>query len=187
MQVFSYLCALIFIIMKQLPLFLTLTIALLTTGCNNTYSDLLKAEKKLIDSYIDRSSTPYHGVSNYDYFYFYQTLKGPDSIEVDGIKKSNAIALGDRVLIRYRKYGLEAYTDTISYWSTDDGGSPITFVYDFSNSTGVSCTGWHVAISQMGTYGSECKIICPSKLGFNSDNATVTPYGYDLHVEKHPL
>ena len=46
-----------------------------------------------------------------------------------------------------------------------------------------SCTGWQVALKYMKYTDSECKIICPSKLGFSNENSAVIPYGYDLKIK----
>lgn len=175
-------------------LLLLLPCLLLLTGCKgNTYSKLLKQEKKVIDNYISRmdinvidnapklaqgqcwGDKDYLSMPKYDNFYFH--LVSP----VDTTREK--IVTGDIVNVRFRKYTLNEYGDTISYWTTDDAGDPLTFTVG-TTATNNSCIGWHMAIMQMKYSGSECKIICPSTIGFDDDNSSVTPYGYDLKVTK---
>lgn len=156
----------------------------MTSCSSNTYARQLSAEKKLIEEYIKRNginviySEPdawgekdYLKVEGYDNLYFHLVERGTtDTVEVKA---------ADRIVLRYKKYTLEEYSDTISYWGTDDGGYPISFAYaDMSSKS--ACTAWHAAITQMKLSGSTCKIICPSKLGFDEDKNSVTPYGYTL-------
>ena len=113
-------------------------LALFMVGCKgNTYSKLLKKEQKKIKNYISRmdirvvSSAPdvkqgeswpekdYISMPTYEYFYFHL------STPLDTLR--DVIHAGDVVNVRYRKYGLDSYTDTISCWTTDDAGEPITF------------------------------------------------------------
>lgn len=176
--------------------FLLIALTITIAGCKgNTYSKLIKKEKKKIERYMSReglrvlSSAPdvahgekwgekdYIALDGYDYLYYH--LSSP----VD--TNATRLALGDRINLRYRKYGLDAYTDTISYWTTDDGGEPITLVVG-STAANISCEGWRLAILQMGRSGSECRIICPSTAGFSEDNASVTPFVYDLKITKRP-
>jgi hypothetical protein len=156
----------------------------MTSCSSNTYARQLAAEKKLIEEYIQRNNInvlytepevwgekDYYKVENYDNLYFHLVSKGTtDTVPIEA---------ADRVIARYKKYTLEEYSDTISYWGTDDGGYPISFAYaDMSSKS--ACTAWHAAITQMKFSGSTCKIICPSKLGFDEDKNSVTPYGYTL-------
>jgi len=169
-------------------------LAFFMVGCKgNTYSKLLKKEQKKIKNYISRmdirivSSTPdvkqgeswpekdYISMPTYEYFYFHL------STPLDTLR--DVIHAGDVVNVRYRKYGLDSYTDTISCWTTDDAGEPITFTVG-STADYNTCPAWNAAILQMKYSGSECKIICPSTAGFDADNSSVTPYGYDLRVTK---
>jgi hypothetical protein len=45
-----------------------------------------------------------------------------------------------------------------------------------------ACIAWHIAVGLMKYSGTSCKIICPSKLGFDDANTSVTPYGYDISI-----
>ena len=174
--------------MKKCFIYIAVLAAVVTgmmTSCSsNTYARQLSAEKDLIEEYIERNGInvvytepevwgekDYLKVEGFDNLYFHLVERGTtDTVEVKA---------ADRVLVRYKKYTLETYSDTISYWDTDDGGYPITFTYADTYDTR-ACTAWHAAITQMKYSGSTCKIICPSKLGFDSDKNSVTPYGYTL-------
>ena len=143
-----------------------------------------RAEKKLIEDYIKRNGIQviykepevwgekdYLKVEGYDNFYFHLVERGTtDTVDVKA---------ADRVLVRYKKYTLDEYSDTISYWGTDDGGYPITFTYADTYDTR-ACAAWHAAITLMKRSGSTCEIICPSKLGFDAEKTNVTPYAYKL-------
>ncbi|MCR4663986.1 MAG: DUF4827 domain-containing protein [Paludibacteraceae bacterium] len=167
-------------------------IAVIAAGCTtNTYSKLRTKEKNLIDSYISRQgihvvkSMPdvqqgekwnekdYLALEEYDQLYFHL---------VSAVDTTRELAAGDKVNIRFRKYSLDVYADTISYWTTDDAGEPIQMTIGSTSGT-YNCTGWQAAILAMKQEG-ECKIICPSVYGVSDDNSTVTPYCYDLRVTK---
>lgn len=174
--------------MKRLFLYIVLlgvAVAGTMMSCSsNTYARQLRAEKKLIEDYIKRNGIQviykepevwgekdYLKVEGYDNFYFHLVDRGTtDTVDVKAT---------DRVLVRYKKYTLDEYSDTISYWGTDDGGYPITFTYADTYDTR-ACAAWHAAITLMKRSGSTCEIICPSKLGFDSDKTNVTPYAYKL-------
>ena len=161
---------------------------LIVAGCknNNVYKDLLKQEEKLIEEFIKRNKIQvvkeqpevwgenvYWKVPDYDDFYFHLVAQG-DTTQPE-VKEN------DIVLVRLKQYGLEAYTDTISCWTTLDSPEPIKLQYLVASEN--SCTGWQLAIKYMKYTGAECKIICPSKLGFEEANSSVTPYGYDLKIK----
>lgn len=178
--------------MKRFGLYLLL-VPLLMVSCQmgTTYSKLLGKEKQTISDYIDREGIrvvneipqvwgekDYYAVPNYDNFYIH-------FIECDSTGGTKVEA-GNIILMRYKKYGLKAYSDTTRYWTTDDGGFPITF--QLGNTTDAYyCAAWTEAISVM-KYGSgHCRIICPSKMGFTEDNSSVTPYGYELKYKVKPF
>ena len=161
---------------------------LLVVGCknNNVYKDLLKEEEKLIASFIKRNNivvvdeqpevwgeNVYWKVLDYDDFYFHLVTQGDTTLP--------EVQANDIVLLRLKQYGLEAYTDTVYCWTTLDSPEPIKVQYMVSSEN--SCTGWQLAIKYMKYTGAECKIICPSKLGFEDANSSVTPYGYDLKIK----
>ena len=181
--------------MKTYSIYFLFFIALLCSCKGNTYSKQIKKENKKIENYLSREGIRVLGsepevaqgerwgekdfiaLEGYDNLYYH--LSSP----VD----TNAAALiaGDRINVRYRRYGLDAYTDTVSYWTTDDAGEPITLIVGDASATN-SCAAWRLAIIRMGRSGYECRIICPSTAGFTEDNASVTPYVYDLKVTKRP-
>ena len=153
---------------------------------NNVYKDLLKEEEKLIESFIKRNNivvveeqpevwgeNVYWKLPDYDDFYFHLVAQG-DTAQPE-------VQENDMVLLRLKQYGLEAYTDTIYCWTTLDSPEPIKLQYMVASEN--SCTGWQLAIKYMKYTGAECKIICPSKLGFEEANSSVTPYGYDLKIK----
>jgi len=160
-------------------------------GCEskNTYSKLREQEKKDINDFIAREGInvvnelpttwgekDYYAVPNYDDFYIHIVSQDPTAREAQ---------LGNIILVRYKKYGLGAYSDTTRYWTTDDGGEPIPFQLG-NTSDEYYCLGWTVAMSVVKYSQSVCRIICPSKMGFSADNSSVTPYGYELKLTIKP-
>jgi len=159
---------------------------ILFSSCSSTptYAELLSSEKVQIADYIKReninvlSSFPKDSIwkkndyvltSSGLYFHMENYGVGTDSVEV-----------GNTVVPRYKQYGLAVGSDTISNWSTVDFAYPSTFVY--GNYT-QSCVAFQEAASYMKRNESVAKIIVPSKLGFNADMLSVTPYGYDLRIK----
>jgi hypothetical protein len=166
---------------------------MLFCGCSgNTYSKQIREEKKLINSYIQKqgirvlneapdvahgqhwNEKDYVAVEGYDNFYYHLTTAA-DTTAAD-------LTNGTRINLRYRKYGLTAYADTVNCWTTDDQGDPVQITLGTLGNN--SCSAWHIAIRKMGHSGAECRIICPSTIGFTEDNATVTPYVYDLKATR---
>lgn len=183
--------------MKKYLLFAGILMGLMITAesCkqNTTvYSDQLKAEKKLINKWVEDHNIEiiYEDPARYedwvndpsyankflelgDYCYFHLTQLGDTT--------SDPIVTGDQILARYRKYTLTQNPDTFSYWNTNEMPYPVEFQYNRLSDN--SCTAWHYAIKHMQYTGAEATIIVPSKLGFSADNKTVTPYGYDLRIQ----
>lgn len=174
--------------MKQITIFaLLMSIAFVLIGCNNnTYSDDLKEEQKLIENFIQRqgiqvvteepsewADNVYWKLPDYDNYYFHLVQRGDTT--------SAELEAKDKVLLRYRQYTLDAYADTISYWTTLDSPNPVEMQYMVSSQA--SCTGWQLALQYMKYSGAECKIICPSKLGFTDQNSNVIPFGYDMKIQ----
>ena len=186
--------------MKKIQLILMGIVLMATYGCNsNIYSEQLKKERKLIESYIARQGlnivdtlpaddqweeNTYYRVPDYDNFYFHMVELGDTTFVLpgDSVSRENAeLESGEQVLLRFIRYTLEEYPDTISNWGTMDSAEPIKLQYMVNSET--SCTGWQVALKYMKYHEAQCKIICPSKLGFIEENSTVTPYGYDLKIK----
>ena len=179
--------------MKKIQWIMMGIVLMLTYSCkSNIYSEQLKAERALIENYIARQGIVvvdtlpaddkwgekvYYRVPDYDNFYFHMvelgdTLSSAEEAEIES---------GETVLLRYKRYTLNEYPDTIYNWTTMDSSEPIKLQYMVASSN--SCTGWQLAIKYMKHTGAECKIICPSKLGFEEANSSVTPYGYDLKIK----
>ena len=170
---------------------LLMSMTFILIGCNNnTYSDDLKAEEELIESFIKRQGIKvvteeptewtenlYWKLPDYDNFYFHLTERGDTTLA--------ELEAKDKVLLRYRQYTLDAYADTISYWTTLDSPNPVEIQYLVQSS--VSCSGWQIALQHMKYSGAQCKIICPSKLGFSDQNSYVIPYGYDMKIQIKPF
>lgn len=176
--------------MKIVPILFALgTAAAILSSCSaNSYSKDLKAEKKLIEDYIAREhinvikelpkndedwgEKDYYQVSGYDYLYYHLVKRGP---------KVNPITATETAVMRFKQYTLTVNADTADYWTTLNSAYPLEFTYltDYTKAP----TAWHVAVGLMEYSDSECKIICPSKLGFTDDQTTVTPYGYHMKMK----
>lgn len=173
--------------MKTKIVFILLVVALFT-ACkrNNVYSELLKAERNLIEEYMQRQGISvvkeeptewkehvYWQLPDYDNIYFHLVDQG-DTTQA-------AIEAKETVLLRFKRYTLNAYADTLYNWTTQDSPEPVKFQYMVNSDN--SCIGWQTAVKYMKYPGAQCKIICPSKLGFSEENSSVTPYGYDLKIK----
>ncbi|MBO4454579.1 MAG: DUF4827 family protein [Paludibacteraceae bacterium] len=186
--------------MKQTKWIAIIGIALIGWGCNsNTYSRMRDKEDKLIANYISRNQLniltkepaddyvwgekDYYKMVGYDNFYFHLISRG-DSIWVDSATNDTtdlSIIAGDKVVVRYKQFELTEYPDTLSYWSTLDQAYPYEFQY--LNTTDCEATGWHLAVRLMKYPNSQCQIIQPSKLGFNSAQMSVTPYSFIMKIK----
>ncbi len=151
----------------------------------NTYASDLQEEKDLMADYIKRNQLnildtipTVWGEKDYveidDYLYFHLSYVG-DSASHDSIET------GDEINLRYIRYTLDVVADTVSYWTTAEAPTPITFRYGVSSAA--VCSGWLKALPYMKYSGSIAKIICPSKMGFSEEQSSVTPYGYDLKIQ----
>lgn len=165
-----------------------LLLAIYSCKNNNIYSEQLKKERQLIENYISRSGivvvdtipvddawgdNVYYRVPDYDNFYFHMVELG-DTTQAE-------IESGEDVLLRYKRYTLTENPDTLYCWTTMDSPDPVKFKYMEQSKD--ACTGWQVALKYMKYTDSQCKIICPSKMGFSEENSAVTPYGYDLKIK----
>ncbi len=176
--------------MKKIVLYsiLAFLISVLVVGCaKNSYAESLNKEKELVEEYIKRNKInilpeipedgnwgPNDYVEIDDYLYFHLSAVG-DTASHDSLE------IGMNVNLRYRRYTLDVYADTVSYWTTMEAPTPISFRYGTSSSA--TCSGWLKALPYMKYSGSEAKIICPSKMGFSAEQSSVTPYGYDLKIQ----
>ena len=176
--------------MKKIQIILIGVLLLAAYGCrnNNIYSEQLKRERALIENYISRSGivvvdtlpaddawgdNVYYRVPDYDNFYFHMVQLG-DTTEPE-------LESGETVLLRFKRYTLDEYPDTVFNWTTMDSADPIKLQYKINSET--SCPGWQLALEYMKYPDSQCKIICPSKMGFSEESSSVTPYGYDLKIK----
>lgn len=153
---------------------------------NTTYSELRKKEKLLIANYISRHNfnilteepaedyiwgeMDYYKVEGYDDFYFHLRHRG----------EAGEVMMNDMIVTRYKKFGLTEGADTISYWTTLDVPHPYEFLY--GNLSSCEAESWHMAVKLMKNSDSECEIIVPSKLGFDADQMSVTPYAFIMHI-----
>ena len=189
--------------MKRIVLGILTMLVILTTACtNNTYSHLRDQEDRLIANYISRNNLEivneepavdhvwgekeYYKVKGYDNFYFHLITRG-DSVYVDSISPTQKdtvdlkIVSNDVIIVRYRQFGLTENADTLSYWTTLEQAYPYEFHY--GNTSDCECVAWHLAVQLMKYPDSQCEIIVPSKMGFSSEQSSVTPYVYQLKIK----
>ena len=179
--------------MKKIQLILVGIVLLVAYGCNsNIYSEQLKKERKLIESYIARhgliivdtlpaddqwEENIYYRVPEGDNCYFHMVALGDTTFP--------EIEEKDEVRLRFKRYTLDEYADTLYNWGIMDSPDPVKFQYMVQSED--ACTGWQVALKYMKYPYSHCKIIVPSKMGFREENSTVTPYGYELKRTDNPI
>jgi len=191
--------------MKKIIYMLIALAAIVSTGCNNnTYSRLRESEDRLIANYISRNNlvilneepaenhvwaeNEYYDmpVSGYGHFYFHLISRGP-SFRIDSISPTEKdtveldIVAGELIVARYKKFGLQEDPDTMSYWTTLDQAYPMEFHYGAM--TECESAAWQAAIRLMHYPDSQCQLIVPSKMGFNAEQLSVTPYGYILKIK----
>ncbi len=172
----------------KLTFLFILALAAFNISCNNqqSYGNELQAEKKLIEDYIKRNNIVIVKIEplinewgENDYYeiddYLYYHLVDP------GDTTSAPLAYGDNISLRYRRYTLNEYSDTLSAWTTSDSASPVEFRMGTSSSK--TCEGWLQAVGYMMYNNAQCRIICPSKLGFSDATNSVIPYVYDLKIK----
>jgi len=185
--------------MKKIIYSLVIIGCLALSACSgNSYNSQRKAEDKLIENYLSRNNihvlteepaddyqwaeNDYYLIPDYDNLYFHLRKRG-DSIFIDGDDTTHidAIEAGETVVMRYKKFALTENADTLSYWSTLDQAYPTEFQY--GNTSQCEAIGWHMAVKYMKYSNAECQIICPSKLGFSTDDNSVTPYCYIMKMK----
>lgn len=190
--------------MRKTSIYILSLLGLILASCNNnTYSNALKEEEKLIENFIklqgiivvkDQPTTMeewkkmssdstkvhlvYWQVPDKDNFYFHLMEEGDTT--------QPALKVKDWVNLQYIQYTLDAYADTIPYadtirfWNTNDyqGNTP-----QIQYMVSTECEGWQIALKYMKYSGAQCKIICPSKQGFTEDQTSVTPRGFDMKIK----
>lgn len=181
--------------MRKTSIYILSLLGLILASCNNnTYSNALKEEEKLIENFIkrqgiivvkDQPSTieewgdkVYWQVPDKDNFYFHLVEEGDTT--------QPALKVKDWVNLQYIQYTLDAYADTIRFWNTEDYGETnpqIQYTSPNMVPSDNSCMGWQIAMEHMKYSGAQCKIICPSKLGFTNQNSNVIPFGFDMKIK----
>ena len=173
--------------MRKISIYILLLVGAVLASCNNnTYSNALKEEQKLIENFIARQGIEvvtekptewgdnvYWKVPDYDNYYFHLVEAGDTT--------KPALEPKDKVNLRYIQYTLDAYADTTRFWNSDDQPHPIELQYLIASEN--SCTGWQIALEHLKYSGAQCKIICPSRLGNTDDNSNVIPRGYDMKIQ----
>jgi hypothetical protein len=174
--------------LKLFSLIFVLSTLIVSCDDDVTYAEQLRAEKKLIADYIKRNNikviselpdtsvfpwpdNTYYLSPSGMYFRLEEKGNAVDSLEVSS---------GDKINPRYHQYTLTESPDTVSDWSTIDFAYPSSFYYgDLTQ----ACDAWHEAVGYMKYSNSIAKIIVPSKLGFDADVNSVTPYGYYFKIK----
>lgn len=168
--------------------------SLFIVSCSNdkTYADQLKDEQKLIKSFIARQkiivvSTMPSTIPFPDNVYYktssglYIRLENEGDKYVNGVLTTDSAETNDRISFRYIQYTLNSTADTISYTNTAESAFPATFYFnDLTDKN--ACEGWQEAVSLMKYHNAEAKIIVYSKIGFETDEKYVIPYGYDISM-----
>ncbi len=176
--------------MRKTVFYLLAGVVILLAGCKaNTYSNLRNKEKKLIENYISRNNLNIlTEMPSDDYVWgekdYYKDLSGSDELYFHLRRRGNKnseVLVNDDIVTRYKKFALTEGADTLSYWTTLDQPHPYEFQY--GNTSTCEAVGWHIAVQLMKYSDSECEIIVPSKLGFDADQMSVTPYVYILNIK----
>ena len=158
------------------------------TACESSfnYSNLLKQEEKLIADYMKRNNYvlldkfPEDSVFAENEFYHY-----PDGIYFQLVEKGSGdtAQVFDKLVLRYKKSTLDYDAVVEDFWTTQDRPYPNEVVY--GSLTG-SCEGWYYAIQAMKRSDAHARFIVPSKLGFSTDQNSVTPYIYEMKIKILP-
>ena len=151
---------------------------------SSNYSQLLKAEQRLIDDYLAREGyTLLDEFPEDTVFREREMYHFPDGIYIQILEKGTGDTLrrGDDIILRYRQMTLDEYALVEDYWSTLDRPYPNEIVMgDLTN----SCEGWQAAFDVMKRSGAHANVIVPSQLG--RDNMNVVPYLYEMKIRAVP-
>lgn len=183
--------------MRYFKIILMVVVVAVMGSCTSktSYANQRKEEKTTIKNYLNRcgikviNSLPEDSVSFGENEYYESTSGLYYHLDKPGERGqigADTIAVGDRVVLRYKKWGLTSNSDTTSYWTTNDLAYPIEFTYSYyaSYSSTTCCTAWLEAILYMRYNGAEATIIVPADLGFADDQSpTLTPYAYKLKLQ----
>lgn len=172
--------------------FLIFLASLFASSCSSTptYAQLLDDEQALIHGFVVRNNIQLVSTFPADSIWmkngkeiYAETSSGLYFHMVnygDSLKSVDTLLLNNTVVPRFLQYTLGVPADTISNWTTVDYPYPSDFVYgDLTQ----SCKAFQEAASYLKRNGAECKIIVPSKIGFNADMMAVIPRGYDLKIK----
>ena len=161
-----------------------LLIAMVACESETNYSQLLKAEEELIDSWLARNEIvllddfPTDTVFGANEMYHFE-----DGIYFQLIEKGvgDTLRTGDKLVLRYRQSTLDEYPVVEDYWTTQDRPYPNEIIY---GSLSNSCEGWQKAFELMKKSDAHARIIVPSKLGRN--DSEVIPYVYEMKIRRVP-
>jgi hypothetical protein len=172
--------------------FLIFLASLFASSCSSTptYAQLLDDEQALIHGFVVRNNIQLVSTFPADSIWmkngkeiYAETASGLYFHMVnygDSIKSKDTLLLNNTVVPRFLEYTLGVPADTISNWTTVDYPYPSDFVYgDLTQ----SCKAFQEAASYLKRNGAQCKLIVPSKIGFNADMMAVIPRGYDLKIK----
>ena len=161
-----------------------LLMAMLACESETYYSQLLKAEEELIDSWLTRNEIvvldefPVDTVFGANEMYHFE-----EGIYFQLIEKGvgDTLRTGDKLVLRYRQSTLDEFPMVEDYWTTQDRPYPNEIIY---GSLTNSCEGWQKAFELMKKSEAHARIIVPSKLG--RDDSEVIPYVYELKIRRVP-
>jgi hypothetical protein len=172
--------------------FLIFLASLFASSCSSTetYAQLLNDEQSLIHGFIVRNNIQLVSTFPSDSIWFKNGkeiyAETPTGLYFhmvsygDSVKSTDTLLLKNTVVPRFLEYTLAVPSDTIRNWSTIDFPYPSDYVYgDLTQ----SCKAFQEAASYLKRNGAQCKLIVPSKIGFNADMMSVTPRGYDLMIK----
>lgn len=167
-------------------LFVISIAVVLLSACeaSTNYSQLLKQEQELIDTYLERNG--YSVLEKFpedSIFGEKEMYRYPDGIYIRLIDKGegDTIPRGGQFTLRYRQMTLDEYPIIEDYWTTLDRPYPNTITM---GSLVSSCEGWQAAFDVMKRSNSHAEIVVPSKLGRNLQ--LVVPYHYEVKIKALP-
>ena len=150
----------------------------------NTYGEDLKAEKILIDEFIQREGIKVLDEFPTDSFAESEYVKTSSGLYFRMEKQADdttaKVEVGDIVSVKYLEYTLTTTPDTANFWDTQESPYLQEFVYDGTST--VFSQAFQEAVSYMKYSGTEAKLIVPDKIGFYSTDMLVIPYGYHLKI-----
>jgi hypothetical protein len=161
-----------------------LLIAMVACESETNYSQLLKAEEELIDSWLARNEIvlldefPADTVFGANEMYHFE-----DGIYFQLIEKGvgDTLRTGDKLVLRYRQSTLDEFPMVEDYWTTQDRPYTNEMIYgSLSNSS----EGWQKAFELMRKAEAHAPIIVPPMLGRN--DSEVIPYVYELKIRRVP-